>query len=293
VSTRFKVLADDEVVTDLPSPENVPTATFLRVTPQLAEHWLAQNTHNRPIIKAVVERYKRDMMRGRWHLEGSPIKFSPDGTLLDGQQRLTAVVQTGISQTFLVVKGIETDAQIAMDTGRKRTAGDALAINGFGAYSTRLAAVARLYIEAENDSIDHGKNPHGGRFEVSHDDVFACLAANPDIEDAVRFAQPLLKNIDVPSTLVAYTYLIMRRIDALAAEDFWLKMSEKTDLAKGDPVIALTHRLADSRRRNHRLTRRIYLSLIYRAWNARHEGRSMHLLRINSQRGVVPIPTPR
>lgn len=40
--------------------------------------------------------------------------------------------------------------------------------------------------------------------------------------------------------------------------------------------------------------KRIYLSLIYRAWNARRSGKTMRFIRVNSPSGgLVPIPEPR
>lgn len=264
-----------------------PTASFVAVTPELAERWLKLNSRNRKIRKTDVDRYKRDMRGGKWHLDGSPIRFSPDGYLLDGQHRLTAIAETGVTIPMLVVRGVDSEAQSVMDTGRRRSAADALDIAGHAHYST-LAAAARLLLEVDNGWLDMG-----GRYEVSHSEILATIEANPDLESAVAFIRPLTRKSEVPPVMAAYTYMIMRRISAQDAAEFWVAMSEKVGLKAGDPVLALSNRFAEARRSRERLKRSIQLSLIYRAWNARRHGKTMTFIRVNSPKGgLVAIPKP-
>lgn len=264
-----------------------PTASFVAVTPEMAARWLARNTRNRTIRKSDLDRYKRDIATGRWHMEGSPLRFAPDGTLLDGQHRLTAIVETGATLTLLVVRGIAVEAQNVMDTGRKRTAADALAINGHK-NSAAEAAVARIVIEVETNHLDSA-----GNYDISHEEIAATIDANPDISTAIEFTKPLARRTDCPPAMVAYTYLVMCRIDPVAAAEFWVGMADKIGLREGDPVIALSNRFAEARRNRERINRRTHLSMIYRAWNARRKGDSLRYLRINSNGSLIPIPKPR
>lgn len=57
------------------------------VTPELAAEWLNHNTRNREKRPKRIAAYARDMAAGRWRRSGEAIKFAPDGTLLDGQNR--------------------------------------------------------------------------------------------------------------------------------------------------------------------------------------------------------------
>lgn len=71
-----------------------PRLSFMQVTPEIAKRWLTRNPRNRVARPATVARYARDMAAGKWHLDGSPIRFDATGTLLDGQHRLAAIIES-------------------------------------------------------------------------------------------------------------------------------------------------------------------------------------------------------
>jgi len=96
------------------------------VTPEMAARWLEGNIHNRDIRIADVNRYAEDMRRGRWKLTHQAIAFTEDGTLIDGQHRLWAILESGVTVPMLVVHGLAMDTQLVIDTHRGRTASDAL-----------------------------------------------------------------------------------------------------------------------------------------------------------------------
>jgi len=98
------------------------------ITPELAAKYLGGNTNNRPLRKTVVAGYASDMKAGNWKLTHQGIGLAPDGTLLDGQHRLAAIIESGIAVKMMVVQGIEKQTVIAMDDHAKRTAGDSLSI---------------------------------------------------------------------------------------------------------------------------------------------------------------------
>lgn len=269
-----------ENVTEL---HHKPTASFVTVTPETARNWLMLNRKNRNLRKADLDRYKRDMLAGNWHLAGDPIRFGTDGSLLDGQHRLTAMVETGVTLPLLVVRGVKVEAQAVMDTGRRRTASDALAIEGHE-MSSLLAATALMKLSFDVDHLD-------GRLEASHNEILACVEQNPNLVVAVEFARNLARRTDCPPSVVAFSFFKMAEVDPQGAADFWTAAADKVGLKPGDPVIALTNRFAEARRNRERLTRRIYLSLIFRAWNNRRKGKAMAFIRVNSPKGgLVPIP---
>jgi len=101
---------------------------LMTVTPDIAREWLKKNHHNRPIVKASVERYARDMTAGEWKVTHQGIAFAPDGSLLDGQHRLMAIVASGVSVVTNVSQGVSEDVFIAMDGGRSRKMADRLVI---------------------------------------------------------------------------------------------------------------------------------------------------------------------
>lgn len=61
-----------------------PTMTHRHITPRIAKTMLSHNTGNRPLRKAVVQRYATDMENGDWQDNGDPIRFDTNGRLIDG-----------------------------------------------------------------------------------------------------------------------------------------------------------------------------------------------------------------
>jgi hypothetical protein len=60
------------------------------ITPEMAERILSGKAPNRHVSAGVIHKYARDMVAGRWRLNGQTIKISSSGKLLDGQHRLEA-----------------------------------------------------------------------------------------------------------------------------------------------------------------------------------------------------------
>lgn len=98
------------------------------ITAKQAERYLQFNSNNRPLRKGLVNQYAKDMKAGKWKLTHQGLAFNCDGTLLDGQHRLAAIIQSGVPVQMLVARGVDSDGQLVMDDHAKRTAGDALSL---------------------------------------------------------------------------------------------------------------------------------------------------------------------
>ncbi|OLF36547.1 hypothetical protein BTW00_05535 [Psychrobacter sp. C 20.9] len=101
------------------------------ITPTKAASILRnQNENNRNISMAAVNLLAREMKEGRWGLTHQGIAFYDDGTLADGQHRLSAVVASGCSVEFLVTYGTKRESSMFVDTGRARSTGDVVKLSG-------------------------------------------------------------------------------------------------------------------------------------------------------------------
>jgi hypothetical protein len=74
----------------------------IAVTPAMAEHWLERNHDNRPLRYHKVKEWARAIADGRWRLTHQGIAIDEAGNLLDGQHRLSAIVETGATVEMLV-----------------------------------------------------------------------------------------------------------------------------------------------------------------------------------------------
>lgn len=106
------------------------------VTPEMAKDWLEGQAKNRKWKRDVVDRYKSEMVQGNWQINGQPIIIDAQGRLIDGQHRLMAIIETGLSIKMLIVRGIREDAIKTIDTGKKRSMGDIFQMQGV--YNSKL-----------------------------------------------------------------------------------------------------------------------------------------------------------
>jgi hypothetical protein len=126
---------------------------YMEVWPEIAEQWLREcNTNNRPQSSRAVDLMVQDMERGEWLDSGQTITFSKDGTLINGQHRLAAIVRSKKSQPFDVIFGLDAAAFRGTDIGRTRTASDMAMMMGFKDYNV-TAGVARLITIDEKHGI--------------------------------------------------------------------------------------------------------------------------------------------
>jgi len=116
------------------------------ITPEMAGALLLKNHRNRRISQMAVRAYSQDMAHGRWD-EGThqAIALDKNGQILDGQQRLAAIVESGVSVWMWMHTGLEPESIHFMDKGRKRSVADSVHIDG-GAHGETVAAGIRNYL---------------------------------------------------------------------------------------------------------------------------------------------------
>lgn len=105
------------------------TTRMENITPQIAAEYLSHNApNNRRIKRAHVEMLARDMAAGEFKTTHQGIAFDTDGTLIDGQHRLQAIMMAGATVRMMVTRGCEKSAVLSVDRGATRTVHDAMTI---------------------------------------------------------------------------------------------------------------------------------------------------------------------
>ncbi|MCL2623848.1 MAG: hypothetical protein FWD31_09295 [Planctomycetaceae bacterium] len=131
-------------------------AYTINVTPDMAREWLLKNNFNRPQRPDLVADYVRQIRDGRWRRTHQGIAFTENGTLLDGQHRLFAVVETGIAVPMLVITNEPIENHLAIDGGKRRTPLDVVRLeirsNSIKAkhISTVKAMIAGVFCKNQN-----------------------------------------------------------------------------------------------------------------------------------------------
>lgn len=247
------------------------TVTFERmlVTPELAEQWLEHNDSNRNLKPANVSRFTRDMQRGAWSFIGDPIRLSePDENgveyLLDGQNRLTSVVASGIPQPFMVFRGLTRETQVVMDSGTSRSVADTLRMAQHNR-SSQLAAAARIIwaigLGAERFSST--------RDAATNTEIIALLKSNPLIEASLKDIEGVhaKSKLRYPVGTVMHYFGMVREPDM--TQEFFHRIRSGADMREGDPVLSFRNRTASE---GHKLTTNSMLFLGLRAMNLTRNG---------------------
>lgn len=119
--------------------------SVVSVSPALAKEWLATNiAHNRGVVQNKVDKWAKAMTNGQWGL-ADPILFDNQGKLFDGQHRLLAVIQSGLTIDFVVVYGYDPAAAQLVDLGMTRRLEHIAQLQG-KTYSSQHSSVMRAML---------------------------------------------------------------------------------------------------------------------------------------------------
>lgn len=133
-SSRKTVQRKNSTILQHPSNKNKNDlkVSWVEITPKIAEKMLESNySQNRKIKKKTVDSYSDQLKNGLWKDDSAEsIKISSTKKLIDGQHRLSAIIQSGVTAVMLVVENITEDAISAIDDGSKRTLSDSILISG-------------------------------------------------------------------------------------------------------------------------------------------------------------------
>lgn len=282
-----------EILTKHPAPRHFGRVL---VTPEMAKAMLERVNKNRPVQRTRVQYWSIQLRSGRFRYLHQGIAFDWNGTLQDGQHRLRAIDETGITAELMISVGMDPDNFTVIDTGLSRTAAQMLGLmgeDGRVAYASWLASAVRLlhlYDVWGAFMLDHRKERVGNDLIV---DTYGKLDQD-DALAACQFAQRLRVEVGTgPTGPIAAMYLIRRAV----APDYDLAERFAEMLVKGieddqDPAYAVRRQLLHQTRGKSKGRTRAeeVMALILKGWNARIDGRRTRYM---SVREGSFMPTPR
>jgi hypothetical protein len=267
---------------------NEPTFQLEKITVDLAHAYLGDNTHNRNVRSGKVMAYATDMKTGRWVQNGDPIRFDINGTLIDGQHRLLAVIESGVPVEMFVVRGLSPKSQDTIDSGIPRKFADALKLRGFTEPALLGAATRSYYLWSIGVRRFGGT---GAGVATSTPALLNCLENNPWLQAEVPLFRKLSAQAHLPSSITGALVYAFMTIDADDAEYFWERVCSDENHRQGDAIFTLRRTLLTSK--DMRGSRNVtYLAAItVKAWNKYRAGETCHLLRF-SPGGASPEKFP-
>lgn len=128
VSVDAEELSDDPIYAEVDGSE--VNISLEMVSPARAQYLLTMNTNNRKANKDRIAQLSRHLRNNEFRFNGDSVRISSEGVILDGQHRLYAIVDSGVSAPLLIVDGLRPDALQTIDQGRPRTATDISVLRG-------------------------------------------------------------------------------------------------------------------------------------------------------------------
>lgn len=267
-----------------------PRSELVDVTPEQAAIWLELNTNNRPIRELYVKQLAGAMARGEWVVNGDVIRFSSDGgTLLDGQHRLWAIVQSEVTIQTFVVWGVDPAAMETIDRGKSRTLGDTLKLRGENQTSI-LATELTVMVRWRKNKLQHKS------YNVTISEALRLFEDDPEgFRSAARLGASVSKRLrpmSAPTGILAACVYRFRQVGPEDADTFFELLASGANLAEDDPIYAFRRWLQNQSRQQARTNVYVLHALLIKAWNLWRDGQTRSYL-VFKPGGATPEEFPK
>lgn len=248
------------------------------ITPEYATELLGMNLNNRKISNVNLNQVKESLTKGEWKLNGEAIKIATDGRVLDGQHRLTACAQTGVSFATAIVFGLDEDTRDTMDSGKSRTPADALALRGHKSAVT-LAAITASVLRYERWGIRPALGVSSS-YPVTVSQIVARAEADPVMKELAGMAFSA-RRAGLTAKTAGLLHYVFSSIDSVDAEYFMDKLASGEGLERGNPILALRNSLIAMKTERGTKSQPYIGAIVVKAWNKFRAGEQVLHLRFN------------
>lgn len=262
-------------------------AKLVTIWPALAQWLLQFNTLNRSPRRFWVKELAHRMKNGEFSTTNATIGFSLDWkwsesgglvpvvTLVDGQHRLMAIAESGVSVETYVVTGLEPEHTFGkIDVGQSRNGADWLTVRGEKNTSALSAAISWSWRYCNGTMMTGGT--------ISESQQKTHLDQHAGLRDAVIVAKRM-PNLARSVGLTAALYYHCAQFDASKAEHFFKNFSSGTGLELGAPIHTLWKTFAKRTSGTSRISTWYKAALIIKAWNAYRSGQTLKQLKMTTE----------
>lgn len=263
------------------------------ITPEIAREMLTVKVVNRPISRLWVSRYANDMEDKRWKLTPESVILDSNGGVLDGQHRLQAVVDTGISRPFMVVSGVNPELIDVLGIGRMRSASDIIGMMNIDRAVAPAASVLFRYLDIPDRLSWRGDNVRPVPATV----ITELALEHPGLANCVSLGRSIANQLSASrATITVAVYLTSLEVP-IAHQQEWLDRVQHGDgLDSNSPILVFRNTMRSPRAANvkHSSSRqRFELALYLKAWQMWRDGKTVSARRMREpeQMPEVGLPT--
>lgn len=233
------------------------------ITPQVARALLGRNHSNRPVNPHHVSRMAADMQRGKWHFNGDAIRISDGGTLMDGQHRLMACINSNVPFTTVLVSGLSDEVARTIDGGRKRTISDKFTMSGVKnakAMATAIRIIGRVAANSKS-------------YQPTDQEFFELLSLHPGLSESVsRFKNMPFR---LSAIVAAFHYIAAQTSGRKLADDFGETIRTGIPTRGNDPAHTFREWVIRNSAGVHKLPFDLILLGACRAWSSYSDGKPL------------------
>lgn len=247
------------------------------VTPDKAREILLGNTNNRNLRPRHVEAMARDLSKGEFIFNGEPVRIDKKGVLLDGQNRLHAIIKSKCGAPLLIIEGLPQESQEVTDVGARRSQADVLKLRG-EKHCAVLASTLRAIVALDRYGL--GGAAHAR--EVTNPEVLVALEENPYVRECIatcysRYAAAM--TLTTP-TITCFLYFLFSSKDRELADDFFEGLSFGAGLGLKDPRLTLRTKMQVFNAGKSRPRANVVVFMVLRAWSAFRNGQTLERIAV-------------
>jgi len=281
------------------------------ISPKLAAEWVELRFEGqRELGRAHIKNLSARMKAGQWVDNGEPIVFDWYGRLINGQHRLYAIIDSGVTIKATIIWGMDPLAYLHMDeitsvrkaehylvgwrNGKKAVTAYRWMLD-FADYdkkATESGADFRGFVSIGRRS--------GTKWDANREDMLSwCF----DHQDAIEHVTSVVGNKEArpvmpPHGLVGGFYLWVYLDHPQLADEFFRRIIDGLDLTREDPIYLLRKRLLQLKTQSIKtmgtsIPYYEYAALFIRGWNAYLEGEAQVEVTFNPHRDAWPVLTSR
>jgi hypothetical protein len=213
--------------------------TMETITPENAERYLAFNRGNRNIVQSHVAAMARDITNGQWMFNAQPICFARSGRLLNGQHRLSAVLEAGQPIEVMVMRMIPDEAFDTYDKQAKKAPVVDELLEEFGDKALVSATAVLLWRRELTPPGQPNARPTAS-------EVRDVIRAHPEFMRLRGFARKMVR-YGRSSSMVYAAHRVLRD-DQTLGEVFLDRLETAANLPAGHVILRLRDRLIDLRK---------------------------------------------
>jgi hypothetical protein len=203
------------------------------IGPEEATKYLSLNKPgNRKILKRNLDGLTREMKEDRFQpMNGDTIRFNVKGELIDGQHRLKAIVASGKTYIFLVVRGVSEAAFETIDEGAIRSLKDYIGMlpGPESHYYNEVASAVRWCM------LWYKMGTFRKKPVFTTTEKLQWLKDNPKIRMLVGYYKSPKASLRMSTSMQATCHFILEAVNPDLADTYMTSVIEGLDMQRGDP----------------------------------------------------------